>query len=252
MQGGGAGAHPVAIVYDVDLTLDLPPDGDRRHGDERARPLRRGALRRRATTPNGDEQALAGAPLIAEALPRVLADAARPRRARGAAARRDARGPRARARRARARARDGAGARRRATALPHGAMNALCLPPALEFNRALAPEAVDALRRGDRRRRRRARRASSRGSAASSGSATSAFPRTTCRRVAAAAARAGRQPGEPAPGHARRDRGSCSRVDLVTSRMVAVIHGSEQCIRSSNLRYSSRRGDGGPLTSTCS
>ena len=25
---------------------------------------------------------------------------------------------------------------------PHGAMNALCLPPALEFNRALAPEAV--------------------------------------------------------------------------------------------------------------
>ena len=26
--------------------------------------------------------------------------------------------------------------------LPHGAMNALCLPPALEFNRAHAPEAV--------------------------------------------------------------------------------------------------------------
>jgi alcohol dehydrogenase class IV len=26
MQGGGAGGRPVAIVYDVDLTLDLPPD----------------------------------------------------------------------------------------------------------------------------------------------------------------------------------------------------------------------------------
>ena len=26
--------------------------------------------------------------------------------------------------------------------IPHGAMNALCLPPALEFNRALVPEAV--------------------------------------------------------------------------------------------------------------
>ena len=25
MQGGGGGAHPVALVYDVDLTLDLPP-----------------------------------------------------------------------------------------------------------------------------------------------------------------------------------------------------------------------------------
>ena len=27
--------------------------------------------------------------------------------------------------------------------LPHGAMNALCLPPALEFNRAFAPDAVE-------------------------------------------------------------------------------------------------------------
>ena len=26
MRGGGAGAHPAAIVYDVDLTLDLPRD----------------------------------------------------------------------------------------------------------------------------------------------------------------------------------------------------------------------------------
>src|SRR6516165_9414977 len=29
-----------------------------------------------------------------------------------------------------------------AAGLPHGAMNALCLPPALEFNRALVPDAI--------------------------------------------------------------------------------------------------------------
>ena len=58
-------------------------------------------------------------------------------------------------------------------------MNALCLPPALVFNRALAPDEVE--RFGDaiggdavRRARELAR------SAASSSCATSASPRTTC------------------------------------------------------------------------
>ena len=46
--------------------------------------------------------------------------------------------------------------------LPHGAMNALCLPPALEFNRALVPEEV---------------RASARRSAATRSSASRALAR---------------------------------------------------------------------------
>ena len=66
-------------------------------------------------------------------------------------------------------------------------MNALCLPPALEFNRAA--------RAGGGRRASARRSAATQssacaswlGSAASTGSATSASPRTTCRDVAAAA-----------------------------------------------------------------
>ena len=46
IKGGGAGATPVAIVYDVDLTLRPAAVGIRGHRDERARPLRRSALRR--------------------------------------------------------------------------------------------------------------------------------------------------------------------------------------------------------------
>jgi alcohol dehydrogenase class IV len=90
----------------------------------------------------GDEQALAGAPLIVDALPRVLA----------APADRDARALllRGAMHAGRALALAGLGlAHAMAQAvggrygLPHGAMNALCLPPALEFNRAFVPEEVD-------------------------------------------------------------------------------------------------------------
>ncbi|MGH2881983.1 MAG: iron-containing alcohol dehydrogenase, partial [Solirubrobacteraceae bacterium] len=72
MRGGGGGAQPVAIVYDVDLTLDLPADvtagtalNALAHCAE--------ALYAQGRSDAGDEQALAGAPLIASALPRVLA-----------------------------------------------------------------------------------------------------------------------------------------------------------------------------------
>ena len=46
--GGGKGARPTGIVYDPELTLGLPRDASRRHGAERARALRGGALPRRA------------------------------------------------------------------------------------------------------------------------------------------------------------------------------------------------------------
>ena len=115
MQGGGAGAHPVALVYDVDLTLDLPP-AETAGTALNALAHCAEALYVRGRSAEGDEQALAGAPLIAVGAAARARRAARPRGATRAAARRRARGSCARARRARARARDGAGARRRATA----------------------------------------------------------------------------------------------------------------------------------------
>jgi alcohol dehydrogenase class IV len=140
MRGGGAGARPVAIVYDVDLTLGLPRDQTAgtalnalAHCAE--------ALYAAGHRPEGDEQALLGAPLIADALPRVLDDlsdrAAREDLLRGAMHAGHALGIAGLAlAHAMAQALGGA------YGLPHGAMNALCLPPALAFNERLVPEAV--------------------------------------------------------------------------------------------------------------
>jgi maleylacetate reductase len=140
IRGGGAGAHPVAIVYDVELTLDLPRDvtagtalNALAHCAE--------ALYAERHSPEGDEQALAGAPLIARALPRVLAEphdrAAREELLRGAMHAGHALGLAGLAlAHAMAQALGGT------YGLPHGAMNALCLPPALEFNAQLVPGAV--------------------------------------------------------------------------------------------------------------
>jgi maleylacetate reductase len=140
IRGGGAGAHPVAIVYDVDLTLDLPPHvtagtslNALAHCAE--------ALYAERQCEQGDEQALAGAPLIAEALPRVLLDphdrGGRETLLRGAMHAGHALGLAGLAlAHAMAQALGGT------YGLPHGAMNALCLPPALDFNRRIVPDAV--------------------------------------------------------------------------------------------------------------
>jgi alcohol dehydrogenase class IV len=140
MQGGGAGAHPVAIVYDVDLTLDLPPDltagtalNALAHCAE--------ALYVRGHNPEGDEQALVGAALIAAALPRVIADPA-DRVAREELLRGAAHAGHALALTGLALGHAMAQALGGRYGIPHGAMNALCLPPALEFNRAFVPDAV--------------------------------------------------------------------------------------------------------------
>ncbi|HZP73073.1 MAG TPA: iron-containing alcohol dehydrogenase [Gaiellaceae bacterium] len=140
MRGGGAGANPVAIVYDVDLTLDLPAEvtagtslNALAHCAE--------ALYVAGRSPAGDEQALAGAPLIVDALPPVLAEPtnrnARETLLRGAMHAGHALGL------------AGLGlAHAMAQALggtygiAHGAMNALCLPPALEFNRSVVPDEI--------------------------------------------------------------------------------------------------------------
>jgi maleylacetate reductase len=141
MQGGGAGAHPVALVYDVDLTLDLPPDvtagtalNALAHCAE--------ALYVQGHNAEGDEQALAGATLIADALPRVLA-APHDRAAREELLRGAAHAGHALALTGLALGHAMAQALGGRYGIPHGAMNALCLPPALEFNRALVPKEVE-------------------------------------------------------------------------------------------------------------
>jgi maleylacetate reductase len=138
--GGGTGANLAAIVYEVGLTLDLPKAetvgtalNALAHCAE--------ALYVEGRSDAGDEVALAGAELIATWLPRVVAEPhsveARDHLLHGAA----------KAGEALALAGLGLGhAMAQALGgrfgLPHGAMNALALPPALRFNAKLAPAAV--------------------------------------------------------------------------------------------------------------
>ncbi|MBV8597532.1 MAG: iron-containing alcohol dehydrogenase [Actinobacteria bacterium] len=136
MVGGGSGAILAGIAYDVVLTLDLPPDvtvgtamNALAHCAE--------ALYVRGRSDAADERALHGARLIAAALP--VSD--RELLLRGAAAAGEAL------------ALAGLGlAHAMAQALggryglPHGAMNALCLPPGLRFAEQDAPQAVERFR----------------------------------------------------------------------------------------------------------
>jgi len=138
--GGGGGANLAGIVYEVDLTLDLPRAetvgtalNALNHCAE--------ALYVTGRNEAGDARAIEGAELIARWLPRVVEAPddveARDGLLHGAAA----------AGEALALAGYGVGhaiaqALGGAYGLPHGAMNALALPLALRFNRPLAPEAV--------------------------------------------------------------------------------------------------------------
>lgn len=143
MRGGGGGAQLAGIVYEPRLTLDLPREQSAgtalnalAHAAE--------ALYHPARTPESDLLAVAGAELIAEALPAVLVDGrdldARSRLLEGAA------------RAGEALARSGlclghamAQALGGRYGLAHGAMNALCLPPALRFNQAVAGDEIEQL-----------------------------------------------------------------------------------------------------------
>jgi alcohol dehydrogenase class IV len=140
MVGGGGGANLAAIVYEVELTLELPRGvtvgtalNALAHCAE--------ALYVTGRSDAGDAKALSGAAAIASALPRVVdapADiAARTELLRGAA---DAGEALALAGlglgHAMAQALGGT------YGLPHGAMNALCLPLALRFAATQGPDAV--------------------------------------------------------------------------------------------------------------
>ena len=138
-------ARPVACVYDPELTLDLPrPETGGTALNALAHCAE--ALYVRTRNDEADREALAGASLIVGALPAVLAHgrdlAARTTLLEGAMHA--------------ALALDGAGlglghAMAQALGgrhgLPHGALNAICLPAALRFNEAAVPEALAAFGR---------------------------------------------------------------------------------------------------------
>jgi maleylacetate reductase len=140
MRGGGGGAHLAGIVYEPRLTLELPrPESGGTALNALAHSAE--ALYAAGHNPDADREALAGAALIGEWLPRVLEDghdlAARTRVLEGAQHAGAALGSAGLALgHAMAQAVGGR------YGIAHGAANALCLPPALRFNEPAVPEAV--------------------------------------------------------------------------------------------------------------
>jgi alcohol dehydrogenase class IV len=148
MRGGGGGAHNEAIVYDVELTLGMPKDVT---GGTAMNALAHGceALYVKGRDPTADPLALQGADEIANTLPRVLDDLGA-RDSREALLRGAARAGEALARSGLALGHamaQGIGGR---YGLPHGALNAICLPPALRFNAEFVPAVLLGGRAADR------------------------------------------------------------------------------------------------------
>ena len=144
MRGGGAGAHPAGIVYDPELTLDLPREttvgtamNSLAHCAE--------ALYVRGHNEDADEHALAGAKLIGEWLPRV-ADAPRDLEVRTELLRGASHGGAALGGSGLALAHAMAQAIGGRYGVPHGTLNGICLPPALEWNEQWVPDAVQRFR----------------------------------------------------------------------------------------------------------
>jgi maleylacetate reductase len=140
MRGGGGGAHPTAIVYEPELTVDLPPEttvgtamNALAHCAE--------ALYAQGHNPAADEDALTGAKLISKWLPRVVAEPtnlqARTELLLGAS-----HGGAALAGSMLALAHAIAQAVGGAYGLPHGTLNGIVLAPVLRFNAAIVPDAV--------------------------------------------------------------------------------------------------------------
>ena len=138
--GGGAGAHLEAVVYDVDLTLDLPqPETVGTALNALAHCAE--ALYVKGRNAEADRVALEGAATIAGALPRVV-DAPSDRGARTDLLRGACLAGQALAGAGLGLGHAMAQALGGSYGLPHGAMNALTLPPALRFNEAVAPDAI--------------------------------------------------------------------------------------------------------------
>jgi maleylacetate reductase len=141
MRGGGAGAHPAGIVYDPELTLDLPREttvgtsmNALAHCAE--------ALYVKSHNADADAHALQGARLIAAWLPRVV-DAPHDREARTGLLRGACHAGAALGGSGLALAHAMAQAIGGRYGLPHGTLNGICLPPALRWNAQWAPAAVE-------------------------------------------------------------------------------------------------------------
>jgi maleylacetate reductase len=140
MRGGGGGAHLAAAVYEPRLTLDLPR-AETVGTAMNALAHCAEALYVRGRNDEADAHALDGARLIGDVLPRVVEEPhdleARTALLRGACEAGDALGGSMLALgHAMAQALGGR------YGLPHGALNAICLPAALRFNEPVAPDAL--------------------------------------------------------------------------------------------------------------
>jgi len=140
MRGGGAGARPTGIVYEPELTLDLPREttvgtamNALAHCAE--------ALYAQGHNADADEHALGGARLISEWLPRVV-ETPHDLEARTGLLRGACEGGAALAGSMLALAHAMAQAVGGRYGLPHGTLNAICLPAALRYNAQYAPDAV--------------------------------------------------------------------------------------------------------------
>lgn len=145
LKTGGSGTNTVAIVYEPHLTLELPLDetvgtamNALAHCAE--------ALYVRGRNAEGDQEALAGAELIVDSLPEVVARPddliARTQLLEGAM-----HGGKALGLTGLALAHAIAQALGGRYGLPHGAMNALSVPPVLRFNEPVAHAAIEQLAR---------------------------------------------------------------------------------------------------------
>jgi maleylacetate reductase len=141
VKGGGSGARLAGIVYEPELTLDLPP-GESAGTALNALAHCAEALYVEGRNEEADAHALEGAKLISAALPLVLADGryedARRRMLEGAM-----HGGAALAGAGLGLAHAMAQALGGRYGLPHGALNAICLPPALRFNQAVAAAEIE-------------------------------------------------------------------------------------------------------------
>jgi alcohol dehydrogenase class IV len=140
MHGGGGGSHNEAIVYDIELTLGMPP---RVTGGTALNALAHAceALYVLGRDPEADPLALQAADEIAETLPYVLEDGSK-REGREALLHGTAKAGEALARSGLALGHAMAQAVGGGTGLPHGALNAICLPAALRFNAEFVPPAL--------------------------------------------------------------------------------------------------------------
>jgi len=136
--GGGSGARPAGIVYDPELTLDLP------RAESGGTAMNALAHCVEALYAGELESARRGAAGIDRWLPRVLDDG-RDLDARTGLLEAAGDAGRSLAERGLFLAHALAQAVGGAYGVPHGAMNAICLPPAMRFNEPVAPDAMTAV-----------------------------------------------------------------------------------------------------------